>query len=204
MNSDSEKQLVEGDFLDVCSEYEASLGLPQSNPASQFFLCPVGLIGSGKTTVMKALSQSLSLLRISGDEIRKILYDRGFGYDKTWDIASSLVRKFAHEGYSIANDTDGATLKTREALENLAKELGAKVIYIHIYAPEEVIIKRLKNRKSWLFKDGQEALDNYYARKPLHQNLSLPYIYTFDTSRTDMEGQIEEAITLIYQATNNV
>ena len=62
-------------YEEVRAEYEASLKIPRNKPKKQFFVLPVGLVGAGKTTVMKPLAEKLSLLRISGDEIRKILWD---------------------------------------------------------------------------------------------------------------------------------
>jgi len=59
---------------------------------------------------------------------------------------------------------------------------------------EEFIINKLKNQKhSWLFKDAEDAINNYLARKPLHQNLDFPFTYTFDTSKSNLNEQITEA-----------
>ncbi|MDE1944098.1 MAG: hypothetical protein KGH97_01205 [Patescibacteria group bacterium] len=46
----------------------------------QVFLAPVGRVGAGKTTVVKPLAERLGLVRISSDEIRKLLKERGLGY----------------------------------------------------------------------------------------------------------------------------
>lgn len=199
-----DRDTSESDLNEVLSEYERSIKIPESKPTSQFFLCTVGMIGSGKTTVIKPLAEKLSLVRISSDEIRKVLHDKGLGYDSTWDIASRLANKFAREGHSIANDTDGATPRTRVALEELASELGSKVFYIHINTPEEVILNRLRNYEpSWLFKSPKHAVENYLNRKPLHENLVLTYIYTFDTSRDDLQEQIDKAMEIILVKSGN-
>lgn len=198
------KNLSQNDFDIVLKEYEHTIFVPKQKPLHQFFLCPVGLIGAGKTTVLKPLAEKLSLIRISGDEIRKLLHDRGFGYDQTWEIGSTLVKKFAHEGYSIANDTDGATPKTREALEELVRKLNAKVVYIHINPPEEFILNKLRNFKhTWLYRDGEQAIKNYYERKSLHENLHLPYTFTFDTSADNLEEQINKAVDIIKTKSDN-
>lgn len=199
-----DKILSQEDFNLVLQEYEQLIFIPKQKPINQFFLCPVGLVGSGKTTVTKPLAERFNLIRISGDEIRKILHDKGYGYEKVWDIGSLLAEKYARLGYSVAMDTDCATLRTREALEKLAKELGAKVIYIHINPPEDFIINKLKNyRHSWLFKDGEQAIENYKQRKPLHERLNLPYLFRFDTSSSNLEQQIIESEKLIKAETGN-
>ncbi|MFH1170183.1 MAG: AAA family ATPase [Candidatus Vogelbacteria bacterium] len=204
MNSE-DKKLPQEVFGATVVEYEHSLFLPEQKLRHQFFLCPIGLIGAGKTTVLKPLAERLSLVRISGDEIRKILHDKGLNYDQVWEMGAALVKKFAYQGYSVANDTDGATPKTREALEKLSLELGSKLLYIHINPPEDFILNKLKNFKhTWLYRDSDQALKNYYDRKPLHQNLNLPYFFTFDTSADNLEEQINRAEKLIRLETGNL
>ena len=199
-----ENPLTEKLFQEIVEEYKKSIVIPDEKPKHQFFLCTVGLVGAGKTTVIKPLASRLSLIRISGDEIRKILKSKGLGYDKVWNIGDTIGIEFARQGYSLANDTDGATPKTREALEKLANELGTKVFYIHINPPEEFILNKLRNFKhTWLFKDGDQAIENYYQRKHLHENLNLPYLFTFDTSANDLEEQINKAAVLIKSESGN-
>jgi|SRR3989344_262694 len=141
-------------YEEVRAEYEASLKIPRNKPKKQFFVLPVGLVGAGKTTVMKPLAEKLSLLRISGDEIRKILHNRALGYDSVWEVGKDLAEKYAKEGYSIAHDTDSANPKTIELATKMAEKLGVKLIWIHINPPEEFIINKLLNHKhTWLFRD---------------------------------------------------
>ncbi len=186
---------------EIIEAYKPQIQIPESKPEKQFFLCPVGLVGAGKTTVLKPLSEKLNLVRISGDEIRKILKEHGYGYDLTWEIGQKIVTELVRQGYSIAHDTDCATPRTQEYLAKLAQEVVAKIIWIHINPPEEFIINKLKNFKhTWLFKNGGEAIENYLSRKPLHENLSMPFAYTFDTSRGDLNEQIEEGLVAIQSA----
>lgn len=77
----------------IMDEYEAELDIPIQPKRKQFILCPVGIVGAGKTTVMKPLSERLSLVRISGDEIRKILKEHGQAYDAVVPIGSALSKK---------------------------------------------------------------------------------------------------------------
>ncbi len=186
---------------EIIEAYRPQIKVPEHKPEKQFFLCPVGLVGSGKTTVLKPLAEKLNLVRISGDEIRQLLKERGYGYELTWEIGQKLAGEFVRRGYSIAHDTDCATPRTQEYLKQLAEEVGAKMIWIHINPPEEFIINKLRNFKhTWLFKNGDEAVENYLARKPLHKNLSILFTYTFDTSRNDLDKQIEEGLVAIQSA----
>ncbi|MDB5265217.1 MAG: hypothetical protein JWN64_788 [Parcubacteria group bacterium] len=186
---------------EVKQEYEKMLVLPQQPRRKQFILCPVGLIGAGKTTVTKPLAEKLMLVRISGDEIRKKLKEHGLSYDGLVRIAAELSKKYLAEGYSIALDSDAMSPRSKVVIENAEQEFGAMPVWIHINPPEEFILNKLRTFKhTWLFKDADEAIANYMRRKNLHENLKgIPFVYTFDTSRDDLEHQINEAILLIEQ-----
>ena len=49
-------------------------------------ICPIGLIASGKTTVMKKLARMLGLIRVSSDEIRELLIKNGYDVYKAPEI----------------------------------------------------------------------------------------------------------------------
>lgn len=186
----------------LVSEYEKTLVIAENKPRSQFMLCPVGLVGSGKTTVIKPLSKKLNLLRISSDELRKLFKENGVGYEHIYNILAQLIERYLKQGYSIGIDGDCASLHTRGLISKAEKELNIKIVWVHINPPENFIINKLKNFKhTWLFNDANQALENYQNRKPLHDNLDMPFLYTFDTSREDLPSQIEEAAQIINTAT---
>jgi len=190
----SEDQIIS----EIVEIYRPQIKVPTNKPRTQFFLCPVGLVGSGKTTVLKSLSEKLSLVRISGDEVRKILKECGYDYELTWEIGQKLVAEFVEQGYSIAHDTDCATPRTQEYLKKLAQEKGVKIIWIHTNPPEEFIINKLKNFKhTWLFENADQAIENYMSRKALHQHLNIEFAYTFDTSKDNLNEQIEKGLVAI-------
>jgi len=125
----------------VREEYKSTLVLPKEDaiPARQFFLCPVGLVGAGKSTVIKPLSERLSLVRISSDEIRKMLKERGAGYDQLLEVVGPLAEELAAQGFSLAFDGDCGNPKTKEMITELVDKVDAKVLWIHVNPPEEFI-----------------------------------------------------------------
>jgi len=66
-----------------------------------------------------------------------------------------------------------------------------------VQAPEDVTVKNIKARgPGFLFRDINHALD-LYQRKELHAApgvQELPYIYTFETSRADLDDQVAEFV----------
>lgn len=184
----------------IISLYESTLEIPSEKPKRQYSLCPVGLVGAGKTTVIKPLSKKLSLVRISSDEVRKIIYDISatVTLDEFIEIITKLFKKYLQEGHSIALDADCASPITQKLISERQKDFNLKVIWVHINPPESFIINKLTNYKhTWLFKNGEEAVNNYLERKSLHENLPMSFIYTFDTSMSNLDMQIEEAVNLI-------
>jgi hypothetical protein len=78
------------------------------------------------------------------------------------------------------------------------------VVWIHINPPENFILNKLNNyNHTWLFKDADEAVATYYRRKPLHQDLKLEFAYVFDTSKPDIQSQINTAVPLILKYVHN-
>ena len=192
------------ELQEVTIEYEATLRVPSHKPLNQYLVCPVGLIGSGKTTVGKYLEQKLSLLRISGDDIRFILQKHGLSFDGVYPIGRNLTRKYIEAGWSLYIDADCVSQARVDELEKVAGEAGVPIIWVHVDTPEDHILATLKSReKKWLHPTYDVAYENYISRKPLHKDISHSFLYTFDISKENFIEQIEEAVSLICEVTDN-
>lgn len=188
------------DIVSIREEYKKTLKLHARNNPYQFFLCTVGLVGAGKSTVIKPLSEKLSLVRISSDEVREILKEREAGYEQLMEIIKPLAEELATQGYNLAFDADCGNPKTKDMILQLAGKTGAKVFWIHIDPPENFILNKLRTfNHTWLFKDGEEAVENYFLQreKRKEENTQFDFLTTIDTSRSDLPEQIEHAFKLI-------
>lgn len=196
-NSDAPDAIVEK----IRRSYRSSLKLPWEKGSKQFFLCPVGLVGAGKSTVTKPLAEMLGMARVSTDEVREMLKARGHNYDRARDVILSMVEELAESGYSIAIDANCGSIEIRHQILDLSRKYNITPIWIRIAPPESFIINKLKNYPhTWLFKDADEAVASYFQYKKKYgdfSDLDMPYVYTFDTSRADIDGQIEEAAEFI-------
>jgi predicted kinase len=191
------KDLSDADLKKISRKYELSVRVPKKSARQQFVLCPIGLVGSGKTTVIKPISRILYLVRISSDEIRKILKEDGFNYVRTIEAANMAFIKFLNQGYNIAIDADCIQSEIQEYFNKLGRERKLKIIWIHINPPEKFIINKLSNYKhTWLFKDAAEAIGNYQRRKTLHEKYlkTIDFYYKFDTSKDGIDSQIDEFV----------
>jgi predicted kinase len=195
-------ELTTEDIVSIREEYKNTLELPISinSELHQFFLCPVGLVGAGKSTVLKPLSKKLSLVRISSDDVRQILHQRGAGYSHLLDIVKPLVEELATQGYSLAFDADCGNPITQDLINKLAEKTKAMVYWIHINPPEDFILNKLKKyNHTWLFKDSEQAIENYFKQKNKREeeNNQFNFLATIDTSRSDLSVQIENTFELI-------
>lgn len=182
---------------EVEAEFINSLKIPEKKPAAQFFFCPVGLVGAGKTTVTKPISEKFGLLRLSSDELRMVLKENGFGYGPGKEIGFRIANEYARKGFSVAFDMDCGNPVTVKLVKGLSDELHAKIVWVHINTPEEYIFQKFRNHPpSWLADNPQIMIDNYNAQKKKraeeNKDVHFDFLYTFDTSRPDIEKQINE------------
>ncbi len=191
------KEITEAVYQTVKDGYLKQITVPTHKPTKQYLLCPIGLVGAGKTTVVKPLSEKLSLVRISGDEIRKLFKESGYGYEKIEQLALELIQHFIHAGYSVCIDSDCAS--KIDQIKQVATAKNLTLIWIHINPPESFIINKLSNLKPNWLGTAEEMITNYHERKPVHKDITLDFTYVFDTSRLDIQEQIESSVSIIKQ-----
>jgi predicted kinase len=190
-------EISETVYIQIKKTYLQQIVVPENKPSTQYLLCPIGLVGAGKTTVVKPLSQKLNLVRISGDEIRKLFKEKGYGYDKVYDLTFELKNHFLTKGFSVCIDSDCAG--KIEQLKKAAKKQELPIVWIHINPPESFIINKLSNLKPNWLGTAEEMIANYYERKPVHKDIDLDFTVVFDTSRPDIQEQIESSVSIIKQ-----
>jgi len=145
--------------------------------------------------VVKPLSKKLSLVRISGDEIRKLFKESGYGYDKVYNLAFELIRHFISKGYSVCIDSD--CVGKIEQIKKEAAENDLVLVWVHINPPESFIINKLSNlTPNWLG-TAEEMIANYYERKPMHEDINLDFTVIYDTSTSDIQEQINSSVSII-------
>lgn len=190
------------EISNIVSEYERGLYIPDVKPQTQYILCPVGLIGSGKTTVLKLLSKELWLVRLSSDDVGQALHDENLipASNDMAEIMEGLFENYLSKGYSIAADMDCASASSQEFLVELKLKHNLPLIWIHINPPEDFILEiGLNNKPSWMFESKDAAVESYKKRKNLHKDFNAPFVYIFDTSLPNLPAQVIEASKLIKQ-----
>lgn len=189
---------------DIQEKYLKEIRIPDKKPSEQIFFCPVGLVGAGKTTFTKPIAERLNLIRISNDEIRKILKENGFDYSQLKKIGISIAEKFIRDGWGIAFDADCGNPETKQFIEKMAEKIHAKTYWVSINSPEDYILHKFKNHpSSWLADNPQIMIDNYYAQKEKRakENTRFDFSYIFDASKNIPE-QIESFLKSMHESKN--
>lgn len=172
--------------------YEKSLVLPQEKREHKILLCPVGHVASGKTTVIKPLSEMLHLVRISTDELRVLARDNDIPCHEHV-VAFNLVRKYLAEGYSIACDFDCSSLEAREFLEAESLLHHAKVLFLKVNPPQAWImnkIQKMNYSEDGLFKDISVGLAEIERSFTTMTFPDIEYACEFDTSSPSLPASV--------------
>lgn len=103
----------------------------------------VGLIGSGKTTIMKEMAPLIGAVMVSGDCIRILLRKEKEKYDNTRLIAENIAMEVINKGGNVIIDSDFIDQKKRVSLKEKAKKVGAKVIFVRTHADLDVMVGRI-------------------------------------------------------------
>lgn len=188
------EELSDAELPRILEAFENDLQIPDQK-IGPFVILLVGLIGSGKTTVAKELENRLPLVRLRADDMREILSHRGYNLTRTRELMVALFKKYLLAGYGVIADNDGAGVTAQKLVKQVQAQ-GVPIVWLHVMAPEELILERLQeNNTSRLYK-GKAAIEMYHRRKPLHENLTMSFACTFDTSKS-LDEQLDEAEQVI-------
>lgn len=116
-----------------------------SNP---IVFCPVGLVGSGKTSTLSAVLKmsKTPYYQISSDRIRTAFYDRGYNFQLIISTAVERLVDLAIE--KQVNILIDSNVGSKIDLARRIERAGYRVMVFHIDPSENYIIRKLE-KKSW-------------------------------------------------------
>ncbi len=114
----------------------------------------VGLPFSGKSTLLKSVSELTNIKTISFDILWKELEQNPNEKDKlsfeyVTEIIDKRIAQLLREGYSVMYDSLNDTPDQRERLSNIAKDTNASSLIIYLDTPLEIVrSRRFENTKN--------------------------------------------------------
>ncbi len=103
----------------------------------------VGLVGSGKSSVAKELAKFIGATIIEGDAIRVCLRKAGEQYERAREIGENAVEVIIKKGGNAILDSDFNNAEKRQDINRLAKRIGAKLVFVRIYADYDIMAGRV-------------------------------------------------------------
>lgn len=107
----------------------------------------VGLVGSGRSSVARALAKAINARMIEGDAVRVALRKHNKDFKVVRNLMERLTSLTLRRGQNVVLDADFVDHEKRKSLEAKAKKLGIKVFYIRTFSDRDVMIGRLLNAK---------------------------------------------------------
>lgn len=128
----------------------------------RFIICTCGLMGTGKSTVGKALGAWAGAVVLRSDTFRKLLFGippwehryepwgKGiYGEEATERVYGEMMRvskEVLEAGYPVVIDATFAKKRHREKALKLAEALKVPCVFLYLRCPLEVLRKRLEGR----------------------------------------------------------
>ena len=188
----------------------SKLHLPESKADRPFIMATIGLIGSGRTTVAKLMTEKLQgAVLVRSDSARFLLKKKEMPWgDNVRQILKGVVTDLLKRGYGVVFDGNAADEEDRKNISEIASQTGAKVFYVRINIDPEVARERKRAKyddPSWIssFEDfrvntTEKILKNLDERIELHQKLKSSEIPNLlgevnnDGSSEELKKQVDE------------
>jgi hypothetical protein len=166
------QQQLAKQYLDLADGYLREAG---SRP---LLICVMGLMGTGKSTLARALAAELGMEMLRTDEVRQELFpvsqvQESFGagrYEaesraRVYDELLRRTHSRLQAGVSIILDATFAQAEPREAALQCVRDSGADVFFVECICPREVALQRIESRRQQVIADASEARPDLYDRQ---------------------------------------
>ena len=152
--------IVPFDLAQAAATVESALLLPDTaTTAYPVLIIMSGLPGSGKSYLSQRVAQQLPAVVIQSDQVRKVLFPHpDYSAEESATVhrvCREVLGRLLRRGKRVVFDATNLVEFQREILYSLAEHCGAGLLIVRTVAPEEMIRKRLEQRRT----NGAELSD---------------------------------------------
>jgi predicted kinase len=182
-NSSSVSALIHNQDVERIRALLGPLPAPRAWPA---LVVLIGVPGSGKTTLRRAIAERMPVVSLSADEIRHALFatpDYSFGESQRLSRAvRTLIGELLDQRLTVVYDDSNLTEWERQPLYTLAAAHRVRLVLIHVTAPMRVIMERLQGHAEAAADDTDDLNSHDRRMAGRYEPITRPHL-TVDTSR---------------------
>jgi len=121
-------------------------------PKQPLLVAMCGLPGTGKSYFAAKLSEQVPFLIMETDRLRKVLvtypkYTAG-EHRRVFETCYKLIEAYLTSGYSVLFDATNLNEEFRSYIYDISASTGAPLALVHVTAPQNIVRRRLKQRKA--------------------------------------------------------
>lgn len=195
----------------LAKDFLSRLSLPAQKADSPFIIATIGLVGSGRTTVAKIITEQVNgAVLVQANSARFLLKEAGLPWgENVRQILKQVSKDLLAKGYGIIFDGNASDEDDRKNIDEIAQGTGAKTFYIRITIDPEIAKEREQKKyddSSWISNFGdfrvntiEKMLKNVDDRAEHHKNLKSDEI-------PNLVGEINNNGTLesLHQQTDKI
>lgn len=161
----------------------------------------VGPPGTGKSHLVRQVRSRVPAATVQSDEIRRSMIDRPqYTPDenrRVFRVAHDLTERMLRGGESVIFDATNLRERNRRELYEIAERAGARVLVVHVIAPDSVVAERLRTRLLGVDPDdrSEAGWDVYLRMKAEFEEIQRPHLVV-DSSR-EIEPAVDQVVRFI-------
>lgn len=123
--------------------FVSGLNIQKSKTKKPVIVACIGLVGSGKSSVLHELAKHIRGTVIEGDGIRVELRKQNEKYERARAIAENAAIEVIRQGGNPILDSDFIDEKKRASVREKARKAGVRLIFIRTHCDLDVVVGRL-------------------------------------------------------------
>lgn len=138
------------EILTFSKEFEKENLLIKKGKGKKRAIIFVGIRGSGKTTLSKAIEKNSSFVKVSTDDIKEFLIKKKIQFEirDLFSIQRMIFERFAEREIDIISDSNTDKEKYREELIKFLRKRKYKYIIIYLPINKKEALKRVIKRNN--------------------------------------------------------